>query len=217
MYLFSQLHIVNGVTLKDFATSACVRLRNNLRFRKCSLIVLGTKNLGINDLSEVRTYGKKAMPLCLCGYLEHPNGKCHCTPDQVKRYRGKISGPLLVRIDIQIEVPAIPQEDLTHSVAQEEKSSQVQQRTEAARQRQLKRQAHANNYLTVKEIDKYCQPDTDGENLLKQAINRLNFSARAYHRVLNVARTIADLAGNQQINRHHIAEAIQYRRLDRNS
>ena len=158
-----------------------------------------------------------AMNPCPCGYLGHYSGKCHCTPDQIKRYRGKISGPLLDRIDIQIEVPAVPQKDLTRPVTQEEKSSHVQQRTEAARQRQLKRQGSANNRLTVKEIDKYCQPDTDGENLLKQAIHRLNFSARGYHRVLKVARTIADLSDNKQINRHHIAEAIQYRRLDKDS
>lgn len=158
-----------------------------------------------------------AMNPCPCGYLGHYSGKCHCTPDQIKRYRGKISGPLLDRIDIQIEVPAIPQEDLVRRVSQGEKSSRVQQRTEAARQRQLKRQGSANNRLTVKEIDKYCQPDTDGENLLKQAIHRLNFSARAYHRVLKVARTIADLSNTKIINRQHVAEAIQYRRLDRNS
>jgi magnesium chelatase family protein len=158
-----------------------------------------------------------AMNPCPCGYLGHYSGKCHCTPDQIKRYRGKISGPLLDRIDLQIEVPAISPEDLTRRVTQEEKSIQVQQRTETARQRQLKRQGSANNRLTVKEIDKYCQPDTDGENLLKQAIKRLNFSARAYHRVLKVARTIADLSEVDNITRQHVAEAIQYRRLDRNS
>jgi magnesium chelatase family protein len=158
-----------------------------------------------------------AMNPCPCGYLGHYSGKCHCTPDQIKRYRGKISGPLLDRIDLQIEVPAISPEDLTRRATQEEKSSQVQKRTETARQRQLKRQGSANNRLTVKEIDKYCQPDTEGENLLKQAINRLNFSARAYHRVLKVARTIADLSEVDSITRQHVAEAIQYRRLDRNS
>ena len=114
-------------------------------------------------------------------------------------------------------MPAIPQEELMRRVTQGEESSRVQQRTEAARQKQLKRQGSANSRLRVKEIDKYCQPDTAGENLLKQAIDRLNFSARAYHRVLKVARTIADLAGNKQINCQHVAEAIQYRRLDRNS
>jgi magnesium chelatase family protein len=210
---------VNEDTLNCSANSVCVILRKSLRFSKCSPKVCGSKSytLGINDLSEVRTYGKKATRLCPCGYLGHYSGKCHCTPDQIKRYRGKISGPLLDRIDLQIEVPAILPEELTRRVTQEEKSNQIQQRTEAARQRQLKRQGSTNNRLTVKEIDKYCQPDTDGENLLKQAIHRLNFSARAYHRVLKVARTIADLSSAHNINRQHIAEAIQYRRLDRNS
>ncbi|MDQ3186676.1 MAG: YifB family Mg chelatase-like AAA ATPase, partial [Pseudomonadota bacterium] len=156
-----------------------------------------------------------AMNPCPCGYLGHYSGKCRCTPDQVTRYRGKISGPLLDRIDIQIEVPAAPQEDLM-SQTQGESSSTVRRRVETAYQRQLARQGKANSHLTVREIDKYCVPDPLGENLLKQAISRLNFSARAYHRVLKVARTIADLAASDGITSTHIAEAVQYRKLDRN-
>ncbi len=121
------------------------------------------------------------------------------------------------RIDLQIEVPAVPPKDLTRHVTQGEKSSQVRQRTEAARQKQLQRQGSANSRLTVKEIDKYCQPDSKGENLLRRAIHQLNLSARAYHRVLKVARTIADLSNTHGINHQHIAEAIQYRRLEKNS
>jgi len=155
------------------------------------------------------------MNPCLCGYLGHFSGKCRCTPDQVARYRGKISGPLLDRIDIQIEVPAPSQEDLMRQ-AQGESSETIRQRVETAYQRQLERQGKANAHLAVKDIDKYCIPDKAGENLLRQAISRLNLSARAYHRILKVARTIADLAASQAITGAHIAEAVQYRKLDRN-
>ncbi|WP_025041420.1 YifB family Mg chelatase-like AAA ATPase [Nitrosospira briensis] len=156
-----------------------------------------------------------AMNPCLCGYLGHYSGKCHCTPDQVARYRGKISGPLLDRIDIQVEVPAVPQEDLMRQ-AQGETSKAIGERVELAYQRQIARQGKANAHLAVKDIDRYCVPDALGETLLKQAISRLNFSARAYHRVLKVARTIADLAASETIASAHIAEAVQYRKLDRN-
>ncbi|PTQ80467.1 YifB family Mg chelatase-like AAA ATPase [Nitrosomonas ureae] len=156
-----------------------------------------------------------AMNPCPCGYLGHSNGKCHCTPDQVSRYRGRISGPLLDRIDMQIEVPAVPQQELMKQQTSGEKSSAIRQHVEKAHQLQLNRQGKTNSRLSVKEIDKYCVLDAASENLLKQAINRLNLSARAYHRILKVARTIADLAGIEKINHQHVAEAIQYRRLDK--
>ena len=157
-----------------------------------------------------------AMNPCPCGYLGHPNGKCHCTPDQVSRYRARISGPLLDRIDIQIEVPAVPQEELMRQRITGEKSSVIRARVTESHQRQLERQGKTNSRLSVKEIDRFCALDTTSENLLKQAISRLNLSARAYHRILKVARTIADLAAIEKINNQHIAEAIQYRRLDKN-
>jgi magnesium chelatase family protein len=152
---------------------------------------------------------------CFCGYLGHPSGKCQCTPDQIARYRGRISGPLLDRIDIQIEVPAVPQEELMRQNVSGEKSSVIRTRVTESHQRQLARQGKTNNRLGVKEIDQYCTLDTVSENLLKQAISRLNLSARAYHRILKVARTIADLSGVEKISNQHIAEAIQYRRLDK--
>ncbi len=156
-----------------------------------------------------------AMNPCPCGYLGHPSGKCHCTPDQIARYRGRISGPLLDRIDMQIEVPAVPQQELMKQQTTSEKSSTIRQRVEKAHQLQLDRQGKTNSRLGVKEIDQFCAIDSASENLLKQAISRLNLSARAYHRILKVARTIADLAGIEKINNQHIAEAIQYRRLDK--
>ncbi len=158
-----------------------------------------------------------AMNPCPCGYLGHPSGKCHCTPDQISRYRGKISGPLLDRIDIQIEVPAIPQEEILRQRPSGEKSSTIRKRVETAYQRQLDRQGKPNGRLSGKEMDRFCAVDEACENLLKQAINRLNLSARAYHRILTLARTIADLAGTDAINHQHIAEAIQYRRLDKST
>jgi magnesium chelatase family protein len=155
-----------------------------------------------------------AMNPCPCGYLGHHGGKCRCTPDQVARYRSRISGPLLDRIDLQIEVPALPQEDLTRQAGGDD-STTVRSRATAARERAQARQGKSNAQLGTREIDDYCKPDELGETLLKQAISRMALSARAYHRILKVARTIADLAGVVTIGAVHIAEAIQYRRFER--
>ena len=155
-----------------------------------------------------------AMNPCPCGYLGHFMNKCRCTPDQISRYRSKISGPLLDRIDLQIEVPAVPQLELVKA-AKGEGSEAIRERVERAFQIQLKRQGKPNAKLAVKEIDEICKPDTAGEELLKSAIQRMGLSARAYHRVLKVARTIADLAGSENISGAHIAEAIQYRKMDK--
>jgi len=155
-----------------------------------------------------------AMNPCPCGYLGHPNGRCRCTPDQVARYRRRISGPLLDRIDLQIEVPEVPEGDLTHG-ARGESSDAIRKRVAAARSRQLERQGRPNAVLSSREVDSHCAPDAQGATVLKQAISRLGLSARAYHRVLKVARTIADLAGVPRLAATHVAEAIQYRRFDR--
>jgi len=157
-----------------------------------------------------------AMNPCPCGYLGHYTNKCRCTPDQVARYRGKISGPLLDRIDLQIEVPAVPQLDLVKA-QRGEPSEVIRQRVAAAFARQLARQGKSNAKLEVKEIDTLCIPSEAGEALLKNAIQRMGLSARAYHRILKVARTIADLAGVDAIEVGHIAEAIQYRRMDKST
>ncbi len=155
-----------------------------------------------------------AMNPCPCGYFGHFNNKCRCTPDAIRRYRSKISGPLLDRIDIQIEVPAVPQLDLVKATPGES-SVQIRARAEAAYAQQIKRQGKPNAKLEVKQIDKLCAPDEAGAELLKQAIARMGLSARAYHRILKVARTIADLAQASDIKTSHIAEAIQYRRMDK--
>ncbi|MBK7473638.1 MAG: YifB family Mg chelatase-like AAA ATPase [Betaproteobacteria bacterium] len=152
-----------------------------------------------------------AMNPCPCGYLGHPSGKCRCTPDQIIRYRSRISGPLLDRIDLQIEVPAIPGAAL-RDAAEGEASAIVQARAGRARNIQLARQKKPNALLTPMEIDRHCQPDGAGDSLLRQAIARLNLSARAYHRVLKVARTIADVGQANTIAASHVAEAIGYRR-----
>jgi magnesium chelatase family protein len=154
-----------------------------------------------------------AMNPCPCGHCGDRNGRCRCTPERIARYRGRISGPLADRIDIKLEVPAPREAELVAPIAGEV-SSAIQARVEKARSSQLARQGKANADLGTREIDRHCSTDRDGDQLLRHALARLLLSARAYQRVLRVARTIADLAGASTIGAGHIAEAIQYRRLD---
>jgi magnesium chelatase family protein len=153
-----------------------------------------------------------AMNPCPCGFHGDASGKCRCTPDQVARYRGRLSGPLLDRIDLLIEVPALPSSQLSDP-PEGESSATVRQRVSAAHARQQLRQGRSNAELAIADIDRHCQPDAAGQRLLSQAGERLGLSARAWHRVLKVARTIADLAASNTITASHVAEAIQYRRL----
>lgn len=152
-----------------------------------------------------------AMNPCPCGYLGHESGRCRCTPDQVRRYRGKISGPLLDRMDLQIEVLSLPAAEMMKA-ADGEPSEAVRTRVVAASQRQLDRQGKPNSKLSTKEIDEHCALDAAAAHLMSSAIARLSLSARAHHRILRVARTIADLAGSEPITRAHLAEAIGYRK-----
>jgi len=154
-----------------------------------------------------------AMNPCPCGYLGHPSGRCRCTPDAIARYRTRISGPLADRIDIKIEAPTPRDEELLAAAAGEP-STAIRDRVAAARARQLERQGKPNALLGTQEIDAHCAVDADAEALVRQAIARLALSARAYHRVLRVARTVADLAARERIGAVQVAEAIQYRKLD---
>jgi magnesium chelatase family protein len=152
-----------------------------------------------------------AMNPCPCGFLGALQRECRCTPDQIRRYQGRISGPLLDRIDMQIQVGALAHDELLQTGAGES-SRQIAIRVQQACQHQQTRQCKSNHLLSPNEIDQHCKPEASGEVLLRTAMQRLNWSARAYHRVLKVARTIADLADEPLILQAHIAEAIQYRR-----
>jgi len=155
-----------------------------------------------------------AMNPCPCGYLGDKNGRCHCSPDQVRRYRSKVSGPLLDRIDIHIEVPNISRAEI-RAEATGESSETVRTRVLNARQQQLDRCGKANSRLNNKQIEQFCGLQEQDERLLDIAIEQLGLSARAWHRILKVARTIADLAGASHIQTQHLTEAITYRRLER--
>ena len=156
-----------------------------------------------------------AMNPCPCGYHGDPEGRCRCSRDQVLRYRNKISGPLLDRIDMHIEVPRL-QPSRLHDHPPGESSEIIQHRVKHARQRQLDRAGCVNNLLNNQQIDHYCHLSKEDSVLLEQAIERLGLSARAWHRILKLARTIADIDDSLNIHTHHLQEAIGYRRLDRN-
>ena len=150
-----------------------------------------------------------AMNPCPCGHLG--SNKCRCTPDQVARYRGKLSGPLLDRIDLMLDVTAVTDAELSTRNGGESTAA-IRPRVEAARRRQIARQGKANALLGPDEIEQHCQTDDAGALLLKRALAQLDLSARGYHRILKVARSIADLAGSDILGGAHIAEAVHYRR-----
>ncbi len=160
-----------------------------------------------------------SMNPCPCGYYGDPTHRCVCTPGQIQRYMNKISGPLLDRIDLQIEITPVPFEEISKA-APGEPSAAIRERVVRARAMQEQRYAahpgtHCNAQMTERMIHQYAEPDADGIELLRMAMRRLSLSARAYNRILKVARTIADLAGSETVGTDHLAEAIGYRNLDR--
>ena len=159
-----------------------------------------------------------AMNPCPCGYFGETRHQCTCTPGMINRYRSKVSGPLMDRIDIHIDVPAVPYKELSNDYAGE-KSVDIRQRVTEARERQLSRftsdKIFANGQMKTRHIKKYCGLADDAHRLLDMAMQKLALSARAYSRILKVSRTIADLDGSEGIHSSHVSEAIQYRTLDR--
>lgn len=159
-----------------------------------------------------------AMNPCPCGYHGDPQHTCTCRPDQLARYRSRLSGPLLDRIDVHVEVPAVPYEELSAAVPGES-SEAIRERVLDARQRQQERYAgtavHSNAALSGALLERHCAPDAEGQALLRAAVQRLGLSARAYTRILRLARTIADLDHSYSLRSRHLAEAISLRVLDR--
>ncbi len=182
---------------------------------------LESGEISISRASRQVTYPARfqlvaAMNPCPCGYYGDASAKCTCTEDQVKRYQGQTSGPLLDRIDLQVEVPPISISELqkpNHN--QLEASSVVQMRVLKAWKVQTLRQQCSNSQLSNAQVEAYCQLTEEDENLLRLAIEKLDLSARAYHRVLKISRTIADLDESLKINTGHIMEALSYRKLER--
>jgi magnesium chelatase family protein len=160
-----------------------------------------------------------AMNPCPCGFANDFRRECFCTPPQIQRYMSKISGPLMDRIDIQVDVPAVPYKELSGGRAAES-SEMIRHRVVAARNTQLRRffdeHIYSNAQMGPRHIRKYCVLNTDCEKVMENAVTKLGFSARGYDRILKVARTIADLDGVEDLETKHLSEAVQYRTLDRN-
>lgn len=152
-----------------------------------------------------------AMNPCPCGYFAHPKKECHCAPGQIARYRSRVSAPLLDRIDIHMEVSPAPEEDITGQ-ATGESNADIRAVTTVTRDFQFARQGVLNARLSAADVDRYCAPNEEALAFVKRAMHRLNLSARAYHRILKVARTIADFSQEEEITARHLGEAIQCRR-----
>ncbi|MBU1342052.1 MAG: YifB family Mg chelatase-like AAA ATPase [Proteobacteria bacterium] len=209
----------NGVLfldeLPEFKKNVLEVLRQPLEDGKVSISRAGMKATFPSRFMLVA-----AMNPCPCGYLSDPMGKCICTAPQVQKYRSKISGPLLDRIDIQIDVPRVEYKDLS-AKPDDKTSAAIRKRVDTARKIQNKRLSklslHGNARMNSRHLKKFCHLDVECEKLLEQAVDVLGFSVRACHSVIRVGRTIADLENAPEIERHHLAEAIQYRSFDRGS
>jgi magnesium chelatase family protein len=179
-----------------------------------------TGNINISRASRSATYPARfqlvaAMNPCPCGHLGDPVKACHCTAEQVARYQSKISGPLLDRIDLQIQVPTQAAATILSKAPATPSSAEIRKTVIIAHNTQIQRQGCNNAHLQNSALELHCPLDDPSRQLLIQAIDKLGLSARAYHRILRVARTIADLEGKQDIQQPHVAEAIGYRRMDR--
>jgi magnesium chelatase family protein len=166
-----------------------------------------------------QAYSKRATHVCPCGYFNHPEKECVCAPGVVQKYLNKISGPLLDRIDLHVEVTPVSFNELS-DVRKSENSENIRERVIKARERQADRFGgsngiYCNAQMESNMVQEICQIGDAGKTLLKRAMQKLNLSARAYDRILKVSRTIADLAGSEEIKTEHLAEAIQFRSLDR--
>jgi magnesium chelatase family protein len=160
-----------------------------------------------------------SMNPCPCGFWNDPTRECRCTPLQIQRYVGRISGPLLDRIDIHVDVPAVRFKEIVGEGTATEGSEEIRARVASARERQLERfrddGIFANAQMSPRQIRRYCKIDAECERMLESAMARLGLSARAYDRILKVSRTAADLDSSEEINATHVAEAVGYRSLDR--
>ena len=206
----------NGVLFLDELPEFDRRAREALR-QPLELGEINVTRAGSSVTYPSRIMLVAAMNPCPCGHRGDSRRECRCSPREVEKYFGRVSGPLLERFDLQVEVPAVPYRELTGSGGQT--SAELRVLVQAARERQEQRLAgsgcHSNAAMSEPLTRKHAKPDAAGEQLLKHAVERLGFSARAYSRVLKVARTIADLAGAERVAAEHVAEAIQYRTLDR--
>jgi len=178
----------------------------------------------ISRVNASLTYPAKFMLVasmnpCPCGYYGDPTHECTCSQRNINHYLGKISGPLLDRMDIHMEVTPVDYKDLEDTVTLGEPSKLIKERVDLARERQLERfkndKIFSNSQLSSKHMKKYCKIDDKSSELMKEAFEKMGFSARAYNKILKVARTIADLDNKDFIESHHLAEALQYRSLDR--